>query len=743
MKIYTYDIETFKNFFSVIFIDMDEYIPMRKSITNNKGNLIVSETEKIKAINSVPHETFVISAVDDYERNDLLKLITFINRNIYLAGFNSVAYDDMILKFILINIYKFKNVKDVCKKINDFSDKLVNSDYDILKNDFRYKEIAYYRPLFNSIDLQRIPGLDKIFKSLKQTSINIKWHRVKDYKMPSVNDKDRCYYNPDMPLNLLNDWERYVIKDYIDDIIDYNLNDVQVTSDLFFFLLDDIKLRFNINAKYGIYVLTASDSKLADKFTSKYYCEIADVNWRDIKNLKTYRTRIKIANIISPVVKFNTKKFNDFKEELASKVVSSTQEIKYKFEHDGTTYDIKSGGLHSKDKPGIFESNEELSIRDFDFSSYYPNITITNKISPKHLDKDAFVTTCKVLVKDRLDAKARGDMITAKSLKISINSGLFGKFNFEYGWLYDTKATLAVTINGQLILLMLIERLSQKGIKTISANTDGIVCLIHKHQEKDYYAICEDFIKEINIDGEYTDYTKYVRRDVNNYITIKKVYYNINKKHNIGDFPYNDAHGNFKYDIKRKGSLNQYLFREDLKKGFNMPIIAKAIEEYFVHNIPVRETISKEVDIYNFCFTQNVARKFQLELHYIKNGALTIDLLQKNTRAYVSKRGGLLKKYNIEEDTYSSIYAGHNVMVFNDYFEKPINPNPTYDKPALSEYNIDYTFYYKKAEKDINSIITGYTKNTRKDARKRADVYHTGSIWDALNNNDNDDNKHL
>ena len=54
---------------------------------------------------------------------------------------------------------------------------------------------------------------------------------------------------------------------------------------------------------------------------------------------------------------------------------------------------------------------------------------------------------------------------------------MYGAFRDINDYLYDPKCTYKVTINLQLCLLMLIEALELKGIKVISANTDGIVSL--------------------------------------------------------------------------------------------------------------------------------------------------------------------------------------------------------------------------------------------------------------------------
>ena len=64
-------------------------------------------------------------------------------------------------------------------------------------------------------------------------------------------------------------------------------------------------------------------------------------------------------------------------------------------------------------------------------------------------------------------------------LKIVINS-VYGKLGFEAGSLYDRLAVLKTTINGQLMMLMLVEELELNNIHVLSANTDGIVIKLYK-----------------------------------------------------------------------------------------------------------------------------------------------------------------------------------------------------------------------------------------------------------------------
>ena len=82
---------------------------------------------------------------------------------------------------------------------------------------------------------------------------------------------------------------------------------------------------------------------------------------------------------------------------------------------------------------------------------------------------------------ERLAAKASGDKTTSETLKISLN-GTFGKLASRYSVLYSPDLMLAVTLTGQLTLLMLIERLEKLGVETLSANTDGIAVRYDQHR---------------------------------------------------------------------------------------------------------------------------------------------------------------------------------------------------------------------------------------------------------------------
>ena len=310
-----------------------------------------------------------------------------------------------------------------------------------------------------------------------------------------------------------------------------------------------------------------------------------------------------------------------------------------------------------------------MNIIDSDVTSYYPAIMINYKVKPEMLE-DVFTDIMVNLTEERIKAKKEGDKVKADGLKIVINS-TFGKLGFEGYFLYDEQAMFQVTINGQLFLLMLIEMLTCKKFEVISANTDGIITLVPKNRLEEYYSICKEWEAKLDFTLEYTYYSKYVRRDVNNYLA-------------------QTTDGK----VKSKGAFLQEI---DLRKGYDSPIIALAIKAYFFDGINVEEFIRKHDDIYDFCISEKMGRQFKAE--YDGN------LIQKSVRYYVSTNGKKLIKYKTDiqtiegEDDISvkrttDLVAGKLVTLFNKYEKK-------------SNYDIDYNFYIKEANKIVYEIIKG------------------------------------
>lgn len=153
-------------------------------------------------------------------------------------------------------------------------------------------------------------------------------------------------------------------------------------------------------------------------------------------------------------------------------------------------------------------------------SSFYPSIMSVYHIAPKHMIESVFTKLVTWIKDTRIKAKHSSEPIDgipsdvlAQVLKIVINS-IYGKLGYQNGDLFDRLATLRVTINGQLMIMMLCEELELNGIEVVSANTDGIVVKLHKYNKIKFDEIAKNWMKLTGLSADSEEYLMYINRDI-------------------------------------------------------------------------------------------------------------------------------------------------------------------------------------------------------------------------------------
>jgi DNA polymerase elongation subunit (family B) len=129
-----------------------------------------------------------------------------------------------------------------------------------------------------------------------------------------------------------------------------------------------------------------------------------------------------------------------------------------------------------------------MKLIDSDVTSLYPSIILQNNLYPRHLGI-AFINVYKKIYDQRVAAKREGREIENQTLKLALN-GLTGNLQSIYSWVYDPIMAFKIRINGQLMLLMLIEAVTEAGFKLIQSNTDGIFVQVPSNREAEYMNIC-------------------------------------------------------------------------------------------------------------------------------------------------------------------------------------------------------------------------------------------------------------
>lgn len=615
--IWIYDIETFINFFCVTFKN--------------------PKSQEIKK--------FIIFE-DVNQGEELLKFI-LDNSSSWFIGYNSHNYDNQLLNYI------YKNSYDVCIWPSDTTTYNIN----VLSNDIianKVRDYKYNLP-FKDIDLMKI---GRYKKSLKLLGVSMKWHKLQDLPLAS---------------------NAIITKDQIDLILEYNLNDVLITEQLYYHLKDAIKFRHELSEEYDLYLYNESDAGIVDRLLEKIYSESTGLQIKDFKDLRTDRKFIKFNWVVFKDIFFNTPELESLLEAVKSHTYYKDQPFfAKKVNIAGKIYKMGVGGLHSEDEPKMFQETDTTCIIDADIGSMYPATMINNELSPEHLGKK-FLRSFRQIRDDRLIEKKKGNKTKSEGLKLILNTTI-GKTLNKYSFLYDPLVNIQITINGQLYILMLIEQLTNAGFEIISANTDGVTALVDKNKTDTYYRICNEWEKKHNYSLEYVIYKKYIRRDVNHYLAVKE-----------------DG------EIKEKGIFTKTVPKffnnstDPLSKGWDKPIVSKALFEYFINGTPIEKTIGECTDIYDFCIAKKIDDKFTNEFHHLWNGEYQKDKLQRSVRYYVSKHwhSGKLFKIDTETGAMEDYEVGRTVMLFNNYVKLD----------NMYEYQIDYGYYINYTQKIIDLII--------------------------------------
>ena len=720
------DIECFDNLFSATFVDVQDYLRVFKDCKDMALTECLSVAEIESRLESVKSKIFYISDTDD---SQLLKLVSYINSmeayfdeegnpvRYDVFGYNNQGYDDMMFKAFMMYFNRFDNTKELCHKLKEINDKILSlqDDKDALWKDRELDLIRKYRLPWATVDLFKIYALNsvginidkntgerrKFGKSLKQVSINLKWHNLLDFTLPPIDDEEGDIYrkkneyrgmtNEQLNHIFTNDFDRYILPKYVKPMLHYNKNDVYLVCEIARQKPDEIKLRYSLGAAFNLNLLCAARSSIADKLLYKFYSERSGLSIDKFKDLRTQRTALSFNKIIFPHICFKTPELQKVLEDMKKVVIYRTNKDAFEkvINFYGTTYTIATGGLHSQDRPAVLTSTDNYTYIHYDISSFYPSVMVAYNIAPKHLNNNVFVKMVDYFRLTRIKCKHTKDedgliitgvhnKLAAEALKIVINA-IYGKFGFEMFFLFDRFAQMQVTINGQLMVMMVVEALELDGIHVVSANTDGIIVKLPKDKEEDFKRITDDWCAQNKLGADSEQYKLFVTRDINNYFNIQS----------------NDK-------VEYKGSLDPHQYLKDLKKGYDMPVIAKAVFEYFAHGVSVMETLRNHKDILDFCKTQNVGKQFEVIYQKVENGKVIDIHSQRHVRFYVSTKGVVIMKENVYDKKRSVLASGKPVIILNKLDDKDI---------ALR--NIDYKYYYEEAYKIINPIKLGISPNQK------------------------------
>lgn len=321
-------------------------------------------------------------------------------------------------------------------------------------------------------------------------------------------------------------------------LIPYNGHDVDETTRFAVFNMAALEFRVSLIPQFGVDVMNWPDTKIgARMMEDKIGKELCyDFSTGRKVTRQTPRHRIALAEVIFPYIRFQHPEFQRVHEYLNSRVLEA-EEVKAlgdenppKLQTKGVFTDLTAtvgdlvfhfgtGGIHGSVSSKKIEATGDWLIRDIDVASLYPSIAIVNRLAPEHLGQ-RFVEVYSQLPAERKKwQKEKGKKcVEANTLKLASN-GVYGNSNNPYSVFYDPKFTLTITINGQLMLCMLAERLlTVPTLKIIQINTDGITYFIHKDHEPQAATVCREWEALTKLVLEDVNYSRMWIRDVNNYV---------------------------------------------------------------------------------------------------------------------------------------------------------------------------------------------------------------------------------
>ena len=585
-------------------------------------------------------------------RVDIQGLVTFFYEDYYFVGYNNIHYDNPILNYIIMlyreHYFNRYSTRELTESIFRMSQLVIdkNSDFDL------WKEYKYARN-FLSIDLLTMLYSKALRVSLKEMQVTMQYKNVEEFVV---------------------DWHQDLPEKDIDRLISYNINDVESTEELLYRCKDLLELRIETEKDFGLPCLSLDRVNLGDRLLQLKVMEKTGLNKKQLENMKSPANYVDLEKVIFPWIKFESpilqKKLTDMKNQ--HNVSPGRKGYINTFMFGEMKVTIGVGGIHGDNGTCIIKPNEDELLLDSDVNSLYPSLMRMYHLYPPKL-KDVLGQIFPQIIDDRLEFKRTGQKNKNETYKYMLN-GVSGKMQDETSWLFSPFTVMQVRINGQLLLLMLAERLLKLGCKLYQINTDGILYKLKKSKYEELQQVLKEWEKLTMLTLETEEFTQFYQLAINDYFGVEP-----NNK------------------IKKKGF---FLTDIELGKGLTPKIIPEAIINYFVHNIPVEDTIKSCKDICKFLQAEKTGKQWTVEYNE--------QIQQRINRFYVSNSGYYLWKWKLDDTgkkSYQIMLKDHGVRLHNKFYsDEDLQWKYSQGETFQSIYDIDYQYYINQCIKVIEKL---------------------------------------
>lgn len=494
---------------------------------------------------------------------DELKALYEANTSNIWVGFNNRHYDQYIMKGILLGMNP--------KRINDWI---------ILEK----REGWQFSSVFNKVPMTNYDVMPTPPVGLK-TMEGFLGSNIKETGVPF-------------------DINRKLTKAEIEETIKYCRHDVEQTIKIFLEKIDEF------NAMHGIvqaFPNMVSLSNIGDS-EARITAKVLGCVKQDFKDEFDY--------FFLPCLRLNKYKYvQDWFEEKKKEALAMDlqncdkydKKLWYKSQNletvvAGIPHSFGFGGLHGAADTPIHKTGQILHV---DVNNYYPSMLIAWGLVTRAATNDNYhlvYNTRKSMKAKQIAAAKSGKKAEAKNWKKAqlpykkMLNALSGGMKDETNPAYDPRNNNCMCINGQLMLLDLIEHLEAvPGFELIQSNTDGLIIWIPDTDEAFEMVddICWEWEQRCSTDQcsillELDNISEIYQKDVNNYLWV-------------------GADGS----VERIGAYVKELSATDN----DLPILNKALVEYMVHKTPVEQTINQCGDLIMFQKIVKLSEKYDWVEH--------------------------------------------------------------------------------------------------------------------------------
>lgn len=486
--------------------------------------------------------------------NDTNELIQFYesNKNNIWCGYNSRHYDQYILKGIIAGFNP--------KELNDWI--IVKK-----RGGWEFSNILWKTQLYNYDVMTSFHGLKQLEgfmgNNIQETTV---------------------------PFNV----DRKLTQEELQDVIFYCNHDVEQTMEVFINRIEEFESHMGLIKAF----------KLPLKYISKTKAQLSAIileaseHDRDDEFEITIVDTLKISKYKHIVDWYKESKRNAISLNLIDETLKRKfyKETFLDIEVAGVKHIFGWGGLHGARDNYI---GEGIFINS-DVGSFYPSLMIQYDFLSRNVSESK---KYEEIYKHRMKLKKEGKKKEQAPYKLVLNS-TYGASKDKYNNLFDPLQANNVCINGQLMLLDLIEKLEDRW-QLIQSNTDGVMFKLNSRKDIDIYkSICEEWCRRTRMTLDHDLIKKVVQKDVNNYIIVME-----------------------NGEVKSKGAWCKELNNLD----YDLPIVNAAVVNYFTLGVCPEDTINSCKTLRNFQKVSKVSGKYECAYYG------DMKLSEKTLRVFASK----------------------------------------------------------------------------------------------------------